>query len=312
MISDRECSERLVADSFNVGYLYGIRAGCNRISPSVIVHCQAANASAESEQRANLPLAVMAISLQARSTGMTAQTNQTVALIDLAVSSAKHAEQTNRVEAALRRLDGLTLLEWCIRRLSESTLIDTIVVTGPPHYRELISNTGLCNARWMPSALRTPARRAMELMERLNASWMVFASPLCPFTDPALIDRLISRGWSNPEADFVGFLSLSQPTFSLQSLGLVAEMCSSAAMKKIEQDKLLDEPMDVPELIRSHPSLFTSKLIPLPVELSQRSLRFEMQTEEDWDRVHNYLEAAGDDLSWQRLAQVAERSSFVT
>jgi hypothetical protein len=41
-------------------------------------------------------------------------------------------------------------------------------------------------------------------------------------------------------------------------------------------------------------------------------LRFEMQTEEDWDRVHNYLEAAGDDLSWQRLAQVAERSSFVT
>ena len=86
---------------------------------------------------------------------MATNPKQTVALIDLAVTNAKE-QRTARVESALRRLDGLTLLEWCIRRLSESTLIDTIVVTGPPHYRELISQTGLCNARWMPSALARP------------------------------------------------------------------------------------------------------------------------------------------------------------
>ena len=94
---------------------------------------------------------------------MATNLKQTVALIDLAVVSDKE-KRTPRVEAALRRLDGLTLLEWCIRRLSEATLIDTIVVTGPPSYRELISQTGLCNARWMPSALDTPVRRAKELL----------------------------------------------------------------------------------------------------------------------------------------------------
>lgn len=238
---------------------------------------------------------------------MATQSKQTVALIDLGVTDNRQL-QTARVTAALRRLDGLTLLEWCIRRLSESTLIETIVVTGPPQYRELISKTGLCNARWMPSAQPTPSRRALELSERLNADWIVFASPLCPFTDPTLMDRLVSRGWSDPTADFVGFISNNHPSFSLQGLGLVCEMCSANAIERIQSEKLLDEPLDVPEIVRNNPSLFLSKWIPLPQELNHQSLRFQMQTEADWDRVESYLEAAGDDLSWQRLAQVAERN----
>ena len=118
---------------------------------------------------------------------MATNPKQTVALVDLAVVSGRD-NRAARVESALRRLDGLTLLEWCIRRLSESTLIDAIIVTGPPEYRELISQTGLCNARWMPSAMSTPGQRAKELAERLSADWIVFSSPLCPFTDPALLD----------------------------------------------------------------------------------------------------------------------------
>ncbi len=241
---------------------------------------------------------------------MATNPKQTIALIDLAVTSGNE-HRTNRVESALRRLDGLTLLEWCIRRLSESTLIDTIVVTGPPDYRELISQTGLCNARWMPSALSTPAQRAKELSARLSANWVVFSSPLCPFTDPMLLDRLVSRGWANPTTDFVGFVSPNRPSFSLQSLGLVGEMCSSGALDKLEREGLLDDESDVPEIIRRNPELFLVKLIPLPEGLNHSSLRFLMESEADWDRAHSFLEAAGDDLSWQRLAQLAERNFSV-
>jgi len=241
---------------------------------------------------------------------MATNPKQTVALIDLAVAGDRE-KGTTRVDSALRRLDGLTLLEWCIRRLSESTLIETIVVTGPPHYRELISQTGLCNARWMPSALGTPAQRAREIAERLDADWIVFSSPLCPFTDPMLMDRLVSRGWANPSTDFVGFVSPNRPSFSLQSLGLVSEMCSAGALAKLEREDLLKEPCDVPDIIRRNPALFQTKLIPLPEQLMHSSLRFVMDSEADWDRAHSYLEAAGDDLSWQRLAQLAERNFSV-
>ena len=241
---------------------------------------------------------------------MATNPKQTIALIDLAVIDTNEL-RTTRIESALRRLDGLTLLEWCVRRLSESTLIETIVVTGPPHYRELISQTGLCNARWMPSAHSTPAQRAKELADRLGADWIVFTSPLCPFTDPMLLDRLVSRGWANPTTDFVGFVSPNRPTFSLQSLGLVGEMCSAGAIEKLSQENLLSEPCDVPDIIRRNPALFLTKLIPLPEELTHSALRFFMESEADWDRAHNFLEAAGEDLSWQRLAQLAERNFSV-
>nr|MCU0715108.1 hypothetical protein [Pirellula sp.] len=234
---------------------------------------------------------------------------QTIALIDLAICDDANVPETTRIDGALRRLDGLTLLEWCVRRLAESTLIDTIVVTGPLAYRNRISQSGLCHARWVPSVHASPTERALEIAERFTAEWVVFASPLCPFTDPTLLDRLVSRGWANPEVDFVGFMTPAQPSFSLQSLGLVGEMCSARALSKLRDANLHREPCDVPAVIRRNPELFQSKWIPLPEALSRGGLRFRLDSAADRDRAAFFLEAAGEDLCWQRLAQVAERIS---
>jgi spore coat polysaccharide biosynthesis protein SpsF (cytidylyltransferase family) len=262
-------------------------------------------------------------STQALNAGVGPKDRQTIALIDLAIPTEKNTPTNlsgsglsltdrlsladSRLDGALRKLDGLTLLEWCVRRLSESTLIDCIVVTGPPAYRDRISKTGLCNARWAPSTYESPTQRAMEVAARFSAEWVVFASPLCPFTDPTLLDRLVSRGWANPDVDFVGFLSPSRPSFSLQSLGLVGEMCSRKGLEKLEENKLWEEPCDVPELVRRNPGIFVTKLIPLPEQLCSRDFRFQLETVADRDRAASYLEVAGDDLSWQKLAQLADR-----
>lgn len=231
----------------------------------------------------------------------------TIALVDLSVGLGSGGRGQTRLDATLRRLDGLTLLEWCVRRLNESTLIDAVVVTGSRECRDRISRTGLCDAKWVPSDLETPTLRAKDIADQFDAEWVVFTSPLCPFTDPTLLDRMISRGWAHPDVDFVGFWSPKRPDFSLQSLGLVGEMCSVAAINKLVSMKLHNEACDVPHLLRRNPSAFQSKLIPLPEELSERNLRFELETAEDRDRAASYLEAAGDDLCWQRLAQMSDR-----
>ncbi|MFN7875225.1 MAG: cytidylyltransferase domain-containing protein [Pirellula sp.] len=231
----------------------------------------------------------------------------TIALVDLSVGLGGAVRGQTRLDATLRRLDGLTLLEWCVRRLNESTLIDAVVITGNRECRDRISRTGLCDAKWVPSDLETPTLRAKDVADQFDAEWVVFTSPLCPFTDPTLLDRMISRGWAHPDVDFVGFWSPKRPDFSLQSLGLVGEMCSVAAINKLVSMKLQNETCDVPHLLRRNPGAFQSKLIPLPEELSERNLRFELETAEDRDRAASYLEAAGDDLCWQRLAQMSDR-----
>ncbi|MFN7450325.1 MAG: cytidylyltransferase domain-containing protein, partial [Pirellula sp.] len=117
-------------------------------------------------------------STQTLNVGVGPRDRQTIALIDLAIRTGENSPAglaDSRLDGALRKLDGLTLLEWCVRRLSESTLIDCIVVTGPPEYRDRISKTGLCNARWAPSTYETPSQRAMEVALRFSAEWVVFA-----------------------------------------------------------------------------------------------------------------------------------------
>ena len=133
---------------------------------------------------------------------MTSKPRQTLALIDLAVDS---GTRKPRIETALNRLDGLTLLEWSIRRLGESTLVDSVVVTGPAKHRSILNQSRLCHAKWIPSVLTTPAQRAAEIADSQNADWVVHVNPMCPFMDPALVDRLIARGLSQAGCDFVGF-----------------------------------------------------------------------------------------------------------
>lgn len=216
-------------------------------------------------------------------------------------------ERCLRVDSALRRLDGLTLLERCVRRLSESAMIDAIVITGAQQHREKIRTTGLGDARWVPSAFRTPGERALEISERFQAQWVIFASPLCPFTDPTLLDRLIATGWSNPESDIVEYLATSSTQACTDSLGLVHEMCSIHALEKLRDKGVLSEECEVPELWRKYPDMFLTKYLPLPHELDAAHARFRVETVEDWDRATRVLEATGDDFCWRRLVDVASR-----
>jgi spore coat polysaccharide biosynthesis protein SpsF (cytidylyltransferase family) len=139
----------------------------------------------------------------------------------------------------------------------------------------------------------------------MNADWVLHVHPGCPFMDPALIDSLISRGLAHPEVDFVGFSVPAAPNFSLQRLGLVAEMSSARGLTKILEEGLSNDPLDVPQLVRLNQSDLRCLWIPLPQQLRNDSLQFAMETEDDWERAGTYMEMVGDDFSWQRLAAVA-------
>lgn len=233
---------------------------------------------------------------------MATSPRQSVALIDLGVDA---DGSRPRWETAMRRLDGLTLLEWSIRRLAEATLVDSIVITGLPENHTALTRACLYHAKSVPSVLATPAQRGAEIADKMNADWILHIHPGCPFLDPALIDSLIARGLAQPDVDFVGFSAPSLPNFSLQRLGLVAEMSSVRGLSRILEEGLSQDPLDVPQLIRLYQDEFRCLWIPLPQQLRNDSLRFAMETEDDWERAGTFMELVGDDISWQRLAAVA-------
>lgn len=220
----------------------------------------------------------------------------TVAILDL-----DGASESN---LPFRQFNGLTLLEWSVRRLFECTLLDSIVITGAPQWRDRVLSGSLGGARWLPSINTTPLKRASEIAERTNAQWLLFVSPTCPFIDPALLDRLIATSWSNATCDYVGFFVPSNPNFSITRLGLAGEICSRQAIRDLER-QFPDSTEPATALLRAADSPHQLRLVPLPVPLQSENLRFNLESIEDWDRAYACMEAIGDDVSWQRLSVIA-------
>jgi spore coat polysaccharide biosynthesis protein SpsF (cytidylyltransferase family) len=233
---------------------------------------------------------------------MTHIQHSTIAVIDLAANNL-HAPAGTHIDIASRAFHGLSLLEWTVRRLSESTMIDQFVITGLPSYLPAIQSASLCGAKWMPSLQNDPLHRVYEVAERTQATWLVLVSPTCPFLDPALLDRLVKSAWNRPEADFVGFMASKHPRYDLSRLGLVSEICTRQALRQAI-DRKLDTTVDIVNVFRSHPNLFQMRWVPLPEALDRSDLRFALETAEDWEQAYSYVEAAGDDLSWQRLVEL--------
>ena len=227
----------------------------------------------------------------------------TVAIIDLAANN-HHAPAGTQIDIATRTFNGLSLLEWCVRRLSESTMLDQTIITGLPSYLPQIQSSSLCGAKWMPSLANDPLHRAYEIAERTQATWLVLVTPSCPFLDPSLLDRLITSAWNRPEADYVGFMASKHPRFNLSRLGLVAEVCTQKALQQALERKL-DSSVEIANIFRSHPNHFQMRLVPLPERLDRSDLRFALETAEDWEQAYSFVEAAGEDLTWQRLVQLA-------
>ncbi len=233
---------------------------------------------------------------------MTHIPHSTVAVIDLAANN-HYAPAGTQIDIASRAFHGLSLLEWTVRRLSESTMLDQFVITGLPSYLPQIQSASLCGAKWMPSLQNDPLHRVYEVAERTQATWLVLVSPTCPFLDPALLDRLVKSAWNRPEADYVGFMASKHPRYDLSRLGLVAEICTRQALRQAIEGKL-DTSVDIVNVFRSHPNLFQMRLVPLPEALDRSDLRFALETADDWEQAYSYVEAAGDDLSWQRLVEL--------
>ncbi len=178
-----------------------------------------------------------------------------------------------------------------------------VVITGAPILEKRVTACSLSGARWIPSAASSMLLRTCEIAERTNAQWLVFVAPTCPFTDPVLLDKLISTAWANPDSDYVGFIAPNSPEDVFGRLGLVGELCSRTAIDQIRQDRLLDDQSELRNFSRPCESR-PVRLIPLPPALEKADIQLDLAQIPDWEHAHACMEAAGEDLSWQRLASL--------
>jgi spore coat polysaccharide biosynthesis protein SpsF len=206
---------------------------------------------------------------------------------------------------SLRPIGRFSLLEWTVKRLANSSLLDAILITGSPGYSKCVERLQIEPARWLPSESKTPVERCFNAAKLVQANWIVLVQNNCPFVDPILVDRLVAAAWATPNSDMISFVSSARPTSSLRGLGLVAEVCHRRALRRLAGRIDANDQRDVSQLIHSMPELFHARCLPLPAALDREGLRWTLETEDDWDKAHMLLDSRSESIDYSELANMA-------
>ncbi|MEN6448973.1 MAG: NTP transferase domain-containing protein [Thermoguttaceae bacterium] len=211
---------------------------------------------------------------------------------------------TPRLRNAARRLGGRSLLEWAIRRVTDSTRLDGVVVLAGSHA------DGHALARLVPNDVPVcfgegddALARLCKALEQFQAEGVVRVRGDNLFVDPAMIDRLVATAESHPGCDYVGYSSRDGRPAILSPASVYAEWFRAGALR--EANRLARDASDRDEVtpcFHSHPDKFSLRQIPAPEAIDRDDLRFRVDMEEDWDHALALFEALGPErLDWQRV-----------
>ncbi len=204
-----------------------------------------------------------------------------------------------------RRLGGRPLLEWVIRRVTDCTRLDGVIVVAcdaPEH--QFVADLVPMDVPVFYGNHTDPLDRVVRALEQYPAQSIVRVRGDNPFIDPSLIDRLVRTAEAHPECDYVSYMSADGRPAILSPVGVYAEWLRAGALRKAA--RAAKDPFDrahVTRYIYSHPEQFQLRLIPAPPEIDRDDVRLTVDGEEDWDHALAIYDALGPDcLDWQRIA----------
>ena len=206
---------------------------------------------------------------------------------------------------ASRKFAGKSLLEWVVRRVTESQqLYRVIVVVGDSPHQLQVAELAPPDVSLFVSETKDPLARFAAAVSVHQCDAIVRVRVGNPFVDPVLIDRLVTLAKSHPDCDYISYCSSDGRPTVLSKLGVFAEWCRTETL--LAADQLATDPRDRRDITRyiySHPEQFRLRLVPVPPQLDRDDVRLTIDVEEDWDQAQIIYEALGpDSLDWQRIA----------
>jgi spore coat polysaccharide biosynthesis protein SpsF len=207
---------------------------------------------------------------------------------------------------ASRRFGSSSLLEWVVRRVTDSMQLGGVIVLAsdavdyrtlcalvPPDVPVFVSDA--------PDALSRYARA----LEQYPAEAVVRIQGDNPFIDPTLIDRLVSAAESIERCDYASYASRDGLPAVLSPVGVYAEWFRTRALQRAH--RAARNPQDreyATRYLYSHPEKFGVHLIPAPAEIDRDDVRLTIANDDDWDNALDIVDALGPEaLDWQRIAR---------
>jgi spore coat polysaccharide biosynthesis protein SpsF len=206
---------------------------------------------------------------------------------------------------ACRRLGGKSLLEWVVRRLTDSLRLDHVIVLCPQvPAAQMLADMVPRGVPLLVVDKPDSLARLTAVLEQHPAEAMICVAAEHPFVDPELIDRLITTAANHPESDYIGFCSRNGRAAMASPLGMIGEWLRATALRQANAEARDPHQRNhVAGFLHSHPERFQLRLTPVPPELDRDDLRLIISGDEDWEHVQAIYEALGPELlDYQHIA----------
>lgn len=209
----------------------------------------------------------------------------------------------------MRRLGGRPLLEWVIRRVTDSIRLDgVIVMVHQPEDCEAIGRLVPSDVPIFVAEGGDALSQFNRALEQVPAEGVVRVRGDNLFVDSGLIDRLVTTAESQSDCDYVGYSSRDGRPAIFSPANVYAEWFRAAALRRA--DRLAHDEVDrenVARYLSTHPDKFNVRLMPAPSQIDRDDVRLAVDIEEDWDHVMAIFEALGPEhLDWQRIASLLD------
>jgi spore coat polysaccharide biosynthesis protein SpsF len=204
-----------------------------------------------------------------------------------------------------RGLEGRSLLDWAIRRVTDCTRLDAVIVVAPRG--EGTSDWAAMVPPDVPvhfSRAHDELGRLVDAVSEFRADAILRISIDHPLVDPVLLDRLAIDAAEHPGIDYLGYCLPDGRPAVRSPLGLFGEWFRTKALIRAHRDGAARAAaQSVTELFCGHPEKFQLRLLSIPVELQRDDLRLAIDSLDDWEVAQAIFDALGtEQVDWQRIA----------
>ena len=211
------------------------------------------------------------------------------------------------VHFARRRLAGMSLLEWVVRRITDCTSLDQVAIVVPDEqHADAISHLTPTDVPVLAPRGQDALGRFVAAARHCQAQAVVRFQVAHPFVDPMLTDRLVASAQARSGLDYASFSTRFPSRSARRRVTAFGEWCRLSALESANQLAVAEpERRDVTRYLSTHPRLYQLGWTLLPEELDREDVRLVIDVEEDWEHVHEIVEALGhENLDWRTVVDL--------
>ena len=195
-----------------------------------------------------------------------------------------------------RHLEGKSVLEWVVRQMTDSELLNGVVVVaeeGP--LGDIARKLSPCDVPVYSTRAQDTATAVQDTLEHFPAEACILIGADWPFLDSELIDRLIRTARKTENCDYAAYQYMNEVFSAGRPYGLFPEWYRSSSIRKLASKS--DDPIhrQMPgTFFLDNKDTYGVAMLQIPAGLDKvEEMKFTFDDEEDWDNIldlHNALD----------------------